>query len=183
MNYNYEEWKRMKVKGLIKYTLDIKNFIMIFILITVFTIVSLLTKKILPFKKEFTVHIIFVIVILIFLWIGTQLIRWMLYKNILEGCWGNRLAFVRFYEILMGLINIWIPLGMLLAVYGIDYSNAMWRIKDLNLYYILNLVGYISLRCILWIVIGTLFEVLISTSEDNYDENNSEHFIMVDKYI
>ena len=69
---------------------------LMFILVSVFTIATLITRKILPFTKEFLIHFIFMIIILIFLWILTQLIKWNLYKNITEKIWGNKSNIVKF---------------------------------------------------------------------------------------
>lgn len=175
MNHNYEEWEKMKLKGLIKFIFDLNNFILMFILIAAFTITNLITRKILPLTKEFLVHFILMIIILICLWILTQFIKWNLYKNIFERNWGSKLILVKFSEISIGILSIWIPIGILTSIYGIDYTYA----NNINLNYAL----YILIKCFLWSIGGTLFELIVINAECNYKSISSDNFIIINKFI
>lgn len=172
MNYNYEEWEKMKLKGLIKFIFDLKNFILMFILITAFTIANLITTKILPLTKEFLVYFVFMIIILICLWILTQLMKWNLYKNMFEGDWGCKLLLLKFWETSIGVLNLWVPIGILTSIYEIDYSYN----SDMNL-------NYIFIKCILWIIGGIFFELFIINSNVIHKSVVNENFVIFNNYI
>lgn len=183
MNYNYEEWERMKLKGLIKFTFDISNFMLMFILVSVFTIATLITRKILPFAKEFLIHFVFMIIILIVLWILAQLVKWNLYKKVTENIWRSKSNLVKFCEIVIGILSVWIPIGIFTSIYGMNYTDANWTIYNLNLNYVIEFIRYISIKCLFWTIGGILFELFVINTDDNYNTMSSKNFIIINKYI
>lgn len=179
MNYNYEEWEKMKLKGLIKFIFDLKNFILMFILITAFTIANLVTRKNIHLTKEFIIHFVFMVIILNCLWILTQFIKWNLYKNIFEKNWEGKLILPKIHETFIGVLSLWIPIGILTSIYGIDYSYA----NNMNLNYIKKLTLYISIKCILWAIGGTLFELFVINVGEKNNSVGNDNFIIISKYI
>lgn len=181
MKYNHNEWERMRIKGKVKFIFDLENLMIIIMFILIFLIVKSVTFKQSYLLKEFLFYIIYMIISFSILLVLAQSIRWNLYKNFSKGSLRRKSnIIVRLNKVLIGLLNLWIPLGIFYSIFIITPSSYILKKLTFTLNYIEQFTTYILVNSIVWIFIGLLLELFINI---NLGEGRKGVYIFIDKKV
>lgn len=181
MNYNYEEWQRIKIKGKTKFIFDFKNFMIIVMFISIFLIVkSVVFRQLYPLK-ELLFYGMYMIISFSILLIVAQSIKWRLYIKIFKRKLKRvSTIIIKLSEILIGLLNLWVPLGIFYSIFSIAPNSYILKKLSFTLDYIFCFTGYIITNCVFWVLIGIILEFFINAS---YIKDNNSIYIFISKNI
>ncbi|MCI1944149.1 hypothetical protein [Clostridium luticellarii] len=162
MNYYCEEWDRMKIKGKIKFVLDIKNLMLALVFIFIFLVVKIFTLNQFYLLKEFIFYIIYMSVVFSILLAISQLIRWNLYEKFFSENFSGKSVIIKLSEIFIGILSLWIPLGIFYSIFVITPNSYILKSLSFTFNYVIYFTAYIIVNCIFWISIGFIFEFIIN---------------------
>ena len=185
MNYYCEEWDRMKIKGKFKFILDFKNLMLILMFIFIFLIVKIFTFNQFYLLKEFIFYVLYMIGAFSVLMIVSQSIKWNLYEKFFNGNFSKKSLVIKFGEIFLGILSLWIPLGIFYSIFVITPNSYILKNLSFTLNYLIYFTAHISVNCILWILMGFVLEFLITIKTMNFlnslIESKNKIYILVDK--
>lgn len=185
MNYYCEEWNRMKIKGKIKFILDIKNLMLAFIFIFIFLVVKIFTLKQFYLLKEFIFYIVYMAVAFSILLIISQSIKWNLYEKFFNGNFSKKSFIIKLSEIILGILSLWIPLGIFYSIFAIAPNSYILKNLSFTFNYIVYFTAYIIVNCIFWISIGFILEFLINIKAIGFlnplIKGKNKIYILIDK--
>ena len=184
MKYNYNEWERMRIKGKVKFIFDLENLMIIIMFILIFLVVKSVTFKHGYLLKEFLFYMIYMIISFSILLVLAQSIRWNLYTRFSEFSEENAKrksnVIVKLNELLIGLLNLWIPLGIFYSIFMITPSSYILKNLTFTLNYVEQFTNYILINSIVWIFIGVLLELFINI---NFLEDKKGVYIFINKKV
>ncbi|APM38998.1 hypothetical protein [Clostridium kluyveri] len=181
MKYNYEEWERMKIKGKTKFIFNFENLMIIIMFILIFLIVKGVTFRQGYLLKEFLFYAIYMIISFSVLLILAQSVRWNLYIKFSNGKLKNTSTIIiKLNEILIGLLTLWIPLGIFCSIFVITSNSYILKNLTFTLNYVAYFTSYILINSMVWIFIGVLLELFINI---NFLKDNNQVYIFISKKV
>ncbi|MFL0196369.1 hypothetical protein ACJDU8_12500 [Clostridium sp. WILCCON 0269] len=183
MNYYCEEWERMQIKGKIKFILDFKNLMIIIMFIFLFLIVKSITFRQFYLLKEISFYIIYMVISISILLIISQCIKWNLYMRFFKGNFKKESAIMKLKEIFVGLLNLWIPLGIFCSIFIITPNSHILKNLNFTLKYISYFTGYVIMNCMAWLFIGFILEIFININFLKLVKNKNQIYVFISKRV
>lgn len=162
MNYYYEEWENMKTKGKIRFILDVENLMIALIFIFIFSVIKIITEEQFTTTKDCLFYIIYMMISFSILLTTSQLIKWTLYRNFFNKNSNKKSIFIRLSEIAIGILNLWMPLGIFNSIYKIGPNSYIVKNINFTLDYVAHFTIYVLSNCIFWVFIGIILEFLLN---------------------